>query len=79
MNINPMVKATFKGQTPSSSIELHITLDKATEYLTARIPTESVILMRHAVLDGEAYEYYAHSMRVGRVHITVEPLIHADS
>lgn len=71
---NPMVKVTLCGKTPSSSTELHMTLDKCTEVLVGRLPTESVILMRHCVLDGEAYEYYDK-----RVHITVEQLIHADS
>jgi len=66
------VQVTFNSKTFRTS------LDQFTEFMAGRIATESVILMRHIVLDGETYEYDCKHIG-GRVHITVEPLIHADS
>lgn len=73
---NPTVQVTFKAGEKTQTMQ--VTLDVVTEKLVGNIPTESVILMRHCILDDGSWEYDHHSMR-GRMHITVEPLIHADS
>ena len=54
------------------------TLSQCIEFMSGRIATESVVLMHNTLKAGGEYEYDYHHP-AGRVHITVEPLIHAHS